>query len=364
MKTLFRILKLFTGVILSIVLVFCIYYAYMALSYYRIEDNLELETISTDENNLLLTNTSYSISTYNIGFGAYEQNYSFFMDTGEMLDGTKTKGKYSRALAKDNVIANTNGSIEAIKKLNCDFMLFQEVDTSSTRSFKINQQEMIYEAFKSYSKSYAVNFHSSYLFYPLTSPHGIANSGIASLSKFDIASSTRIQLPISEGMISKFVDLDRCLAVNRFTVAGKELVIINAHLSAYDEGGVFRKKQIDLLNSIMTEEKEKGNYVIIGGDFNQDIAASKELFPTTQKTPSWIFDLCDDDLADGYSIVKSTNAPTCRGADIFYTKGVTHTVVVDGFIISDNIQVDDIQNIDLDFLYSDHNPVKLNFTLK
>ena len=55
------------------------------------------------------------------------------------------------------------------------------------------------------------------------------------------------------------------------------------HLSAYDEGGVYRAKQIAMLNEILKTERDNGNYVIAGGDFNHDIADSSTYFKTTQK---------------------------------------------------------------------------------
>jgi exonuclease III len=59
----------------------------------------------------------------------------------------------------------------------------------------------------------------------------------------------------------------------------------------------------------------------------------------------------------------NTEVPTCRTADIPYKKGVNYTSVIDGFIVSDNI-IATAENIDADFMYSDHNPVKLTFKLK
>jgi hypothetical protein len=40
-----------------------------------------------------------------------------------------------------------------------------------------------------------------------------------------------------------------------------------------------------------------------------------------------------------------------------------YTVVIDGFICSDNITVTDYYNIDWDFEFSDHNPARMSFTL-
>ena len=65
--------------------------------------------------------------------------------------------------------------------------------------------------------------------------------------------------------------------------------------------------------------------------------------------------------------VTSTNAPTCRSTDMPYVKDSNYTVVLDGFIVSDNILVTSVTNIAQDndelFLYSDHNPVKMSFVL-
>ena len=75
--------------------------------------------------------------------------------------------------------------------------------------------------------------------------------------------------------------------------------------------------------------------------------------------------LSSEELADGIRMVRAENeldVPTCRGADIPYIKGVNYTTVVDGFLVSANIRAT-AENIDADFAYSDHNPVKLTFEL-
>ena len=37
--------------------------------------------------------------------------------------------------------------------------------------------------------------------------------------------------------------------------------------------------------------------------------------------------------------------------------------VLDGFIVSDNVRVNSVRNIDTGFAYSDHNPVRMEFVL-
>lgn len=333
--------------------------------------NIDIE-IQNNQNEIIETNHEYTALTYNIGFGAYDRDYSFFMDEGQMNDGTITKGKYGKAVSKDNVLKNTKGSLDILKSVNADFMMLEEVDTKSTRSYKVNQFEMIKNSFLNYGVSYASNFHSGFLPYPLNDMHGTVNSGIMTMSRFKMEESKRIELPVETKFPSKFFDLDRCLNLVRYKVNGKELVMITSHLSAYDEGGVYRQKQLALLNEIMKEEAALGNYVIVGGDFNHDLVNSYErnLFKSDQKLPSWLQVLNNSDLTDGFSIAADDQYPSCRDADIPYQNDVVFTSVVDGFIVSSNVEVKSVENItsidgkDVNFMYSDHNASVLKFILK
>lgn len=340
------------------------YVSYISIQYYRIEDELPLN-IENELTDKVQLNQNYTISTFNIGFGAYTQDFSFFMDSGVMLDGTKVSGKNSTAKDKDTVLINTNGAISIMSEDSFDFMLFQEVDTKSTRSYKVNQYNMIKDYFDGYTSVFASNFHSGYLMYPLNDPHGKTNSGIATLSSKQIDRAVRYSFPIDESFPTKFFDLDRCFTISYLPIeaSDKELCMINVHMSAYDKGGTIRAKQVEALNAILTTEYQKGNYVVVGGDFNHDIIESLNTFATEQEVPEWVYQLSDSDLADGFSFAASLNAPTCRSTDIPYTKGINYTVVIDGFIVSDNVTVIEVTNIDADFEYSDHNPAVLTFLL-
>lgn len=352
------------SILALVILVAGSYIIYLSIQYYRIEDNQVLAIDRNIETKVAL-NTDYSISTYNIGFGAYTQDFSFFMDSGTMKNGKKVTGTGSTAKNKETVLANTQGAIDAVKSNNYDFMLFQEVDTDATRSHKTNQYAMLSEQFSNYATTFAVNFHSGFLCYPINDPHGYVNAGIATYSKYKIGSSVRRQLPIDNGFFAKFFDLDRCLSINRLPIesSDKEFVLINLHLSAYDKGGIIRAQQLEVINKILEVEYEKGNYIVVGGDFNHDIVESINLFETEQEVPEWVFQLFNSNLAEHFSFSAATNCPTCRSTDIPYTKGVNYSVVIDGFIVSDNVTVINNSNIDTDFTYSDHNPATMTFKL-
>ena len=367
------IIVLFTG-ILSILIFLLLglsgYVYYLSKNYSRIEDNYDLsEEIEFNGYSSVLSNSdvwskSFTILTYNIGFGAYDQNYNSFLDSGYMIDGTKVSGTMAKARSYEAAKDNTLGALGILMDNQTDFILLQEVDKEADRSYHINQYEMFNDTLFTYSYSsiYASNFHSAFLAYPLLDMFGKTESGLVTFSKYRIKEAVRRSYPIDESFPWKFFDLDRCFSLCRYSLPnGKEFVLCNSHMSAYDKDAVIRTQQLKFLNNFLKAERDKGNYVIVGGDFNHDIASSVGYFPSKQQDPEWAKPLTNDDLTEGYTIAASLNCGTCRAAEINYTKGINYETVIDGFIISDNIQVVDIENIDTDYMYSDHNPAKLTF---
>ena len=272
--------------------------------------------------------------------------------------------------SEDSVKKCITGAAETAKGRNADFVFYQEVDTDSTRSYHINQVEQIKNSLAGYNSVYSQNYHSAFLMYPFTQPHGASNSGILTLSKSKINSAIRRSLPIATDF-SKIIDLDRCYSVSRLsTNNGKELVAYNVHASAYINDPKILDRQFKMLFDDMAKEYKKGNYVICGGDFNHDFTCDsvKKLNPDNPEGYSWTSPFPDEMLPEG--IVKNTDysdgktTATARNADIPYDKEKSFTVILDGFLTSDNITVSFLQNIDTGFIYSDHNPVVMKFKLK
>lgn len=385
MKKSKKILLSVLAVLLALVLAVAGYCAYILLSYYRIEDNLKLE-VTDGTNAVATTNTTYKISTYNVGFGAYSQDYSFFLDSGYNPDGSVVSGKHSTARSKDECLFNTNGAIAAATALDVDFALFQEVDVKSTRSYKIDQYQLIKQAFDGYDTTFASNFHTAFLPYPLHDMHGKVNAGLATFSKYNVTNSVRKSFTVATDL-SKLFDLDRCFSANFVPVDnGKTLVIVNVHMSAYDKGGVIRQAQKQELSSFLQEMAKEGHYVIVGGDYNHDLLAYNPSYSYTQSQfaykgqiqqlrPDWLQQFFDQDgnhgLPSSYTIVASDNAPTCRDASVEWQQGFSFVTTIDGFIVSSNVKVVDVQTVvtkngnkGVDgFAFSDHDPVLMQFEL-
>lgn len=363
------------SVIGAFLLIIIGYVVYVAAQYYRIEDRLALE-VKNGREEVVSLNGEYTLISYNLGFGAYSPEYSFFMDEGVMKDGTTVTGKYAKGMSKEDVEKNVSGQVNFAKEENADFYFFQEADESADRSYHINMLDRMTSALSSHASVYAENFHTANLLYPFSDPIGKTYAGILTLSRYKIESAERRSFPITSNFIDKLFDLDRCFSVQHLPVEGSDkfLTLINLHMSAYDEGGTVRAEQLKMLNDVLKEERDKGNFVVAGGDFNHCLIADQfesdesalACFESGQLTPDWVKNsvLHDRELAEGFRIAANKNAATCRGADMPYEAGVNYETVVDGFLYSDNVEIVSEETVNTAYAFSDHNPVKLTFRLK
>lgn len=329
------------------------YVIYVFADYKRIEDNEELEILSSADTKAPV-GEELKIITYNIGFAAYTPEFSFFMDGG----------KYSRAESSKSVHSVMGGIVGLIEKENADFLMIEEVDQKATRSHHVDQRRILVNELEGYDSVFAVNYDSPYLFYPFNEPHGKSLAGMLTFSRYNISSSIRRSLPI-ETSLMKLVDLDRCYSVSRVeTDGGRELVLYTVHLSAYTSDGTIATEQLKMLIADMRAEYEKGNYVVCGGDFNKDLLGdSSEYFGVSGEEYTWAQAFPTDLLeGTGLSLVATSNAPTCRNADAPYHQA-QFVLTVDGFIVSDNVTAVEAHTVENDFKYSDHNPVAMTFIL-
>lgn len=357
-----KLFKSILIILIALVLVVAIYIVYVFASYSRIEDNLALTVSGEASETAAKVNHKYRLVSANLGFGAYSDDYSFFMDGGTE----------SWAFSKDAVKENITGSIESILGNNADFIACQEVDLNSTRSYHVNEQELIFNVLAEnnyglFNSTFAINYDSAFLFYPLTQPHGKSQAGLLTISPVQITNAVRRSLPIEEGW-SKFMDLDRCYSKNTMEVEnGKKLVLYNVHLSAYTTNPETADNQVKILNADMAEEFAAGNYIIACGDMNKDVLGDSSAYFGTASEENWAKPFRTDFLDDSFRLIgpvdEDNPVASCRNADSPYEEG-DFVITIDGFIVSSNVETHESKVIDTGFKYSDHNPVYLDFELK
>lgn len=344
--------------IIALIVLLILYIGYLQFTDFNPKSitKLNIENINNFNKNLIKPQEEMTAITSNVGFGAYNHAFEFFMDGGSQ----------SRAANRKTILEDINGIGNEIKKYDPNFVLFQEVDINSTRSYKVNEYSIFKDIFKNYNSSFGINFNVKWIAYPFLKPHGKVLAGQPTFSNFKIDSAKRLPLPVDERWPLKLFLLDRCVTITRYpTINNKHLVILNSHLSAYDKGGVIRKKQLSVLKNFLEKEYSMGNYVIIGGDWNHGIPGiNQNAFKDKEPWPSWLQEMPKEFNPKGFKWFADNCVPTCRNAGKPYVKGDNFRCVIDGFMVSDNIDVTQVKGIDLDFKYSDHNPVMLKFKLK
>ena len=153
--------------------------------------------------------------------------------------------------------------------------------------------------------------------------------------------------------------LDRCFLVKRFpTNNNKELIVINTHNSAYDDGSL-KKQQMEYLKTFLLTEYSKGNYIIVGGDWNQnppdvDYSEIKKNSPTKRFV---LNPINADYLPQDWNWVYDKETPTNRYLNAPYEKGKTITPIIDFYLMSPNISSTYVKTTETNFKHTDHQSV-------
>ena len=303
----------------------------------------------------VLDKDTFTVLSWNVGYCGLGEESDFFMDGGEMV----------RPESRDWVVENLAGARGFISGVKADFTLLQEIDSNSRRSYRVDEVSELREKL-GMTSAYAMNFSTNFVPYPWP-PLGRVHSGLLTFSRYTVTDATRISLPCPFSWPMSMVNLKRCLLVTRIPIKGtsKELVIVNLHLEAYDDGEG-KAAQSQQLRDFLDEEYGKGNYVIAGGDWNQLFPDTESVWPNTHEelwTPGY---LDEAELASGWRYVWDDTVPTCRLLNQPYDQDDTENTqyyVIDGFLVSPNLEVESVETMDEYFAFSDHNPVLLTVSL-
>lgn len=301
----------------------------------------------------------YSILSFNIGYGSLGKESDFF------LDGGKTSLPEDKAWTKKNL----KGISNLLEKNKTNFVMLQEVDTDARRSSYIDEREVFNKTLKE-NASFAYNFRAAFIPYPIWNFTGRVNAGLYTASDYKMNKGQRIALPVPFKWPERIFNLKRCLLVNEINLEGtdKKLVLVNLHLEAYDKNGG-RKAQTKQLFDLVKKEYEKGNYVIAGGDWNQALTTDGEMLKFPEDKKYWkpeVFKMPKEYKDAGWKMNYGTETSSSRLCNKPYKVGDkgNYFYIIDGFLTSPNIKVENVKTIDQQYEFTDHNPVELKFKLK
>lgn len=296
----------------------------------------------------------FTFVSWNIGYAGLGKEMDFFYDGGKTV---RPGEEYSRN--------NFSGICGVLKKLDtADFVMIQEIDVHSKRTYFHNQLEEMNRLFPGHASIYATNYRVGFIPLPFRDPIGRVDAGLATYSAYSPDNCERHAYDAYFYWPKRLMFLKRCFIASYYSLGiDRQLVVVNLHNSAFDESGELRKKELSQLQSFLLREYQKGNYVIAGGDWNMNPPGfDQSLISTGDKTFADGFKL-QEPLMPGWQVVYDPLVPSERMTDEAYRKGETPVTVIDFFITSPNITVISRHTLDLGFANSDHNPVLVSIRL-
>ena len=244
-----RFLKYLSRFFLLLIVAFVIFFFWASsptLELSEYQSMIANETKSTQKNDSI-----FSIVTYNIGYLSGMTNNLAVESPKEFFDVNMAK------------------VVSEIKEVKPDIMAFQEIDFDASRSYNVNQEEEISKLGFNY-RAQTINWDERYLpfpYWPISMHYGKVVSGQSIISKYPLKEQQRIVLQrVADAPFYRDAFyLERLAQVVKVVLNGKEVVVINIHLEAYEKET--RAKQFEEVLAIFNQYKEIYPTILLG-DFN------------------------------------------------------------------------------------------------
>jgi endonuclease/exonuclease/phosphatase family metal-dependent hydrolase len=285
-----------------------------------------------------------TVASWNVGYAGMGKDSDFVSDLGEQ----------SRPLSADLVRTNATAIAARLAALDADVLLLQEVARPSWNTYGHDVLADLTGALPDYGVGFAADIDTRFVPPPLRIEIGNAN-----FARRAVAAAERRALPLEPnfemGMFRKGYRM------HILRLGGTEQwVLINIHLAAFDDAAdAVRERQMAAVLDFATAEYAAGRHVIIGGDWNMRLAPTGFAHTTDEKYLFWVRDLPEGATPPGWRWGIDRSVPTVRTANQPYRAGENYTLIIDGFLVSPNVEIQSVRTQSLDFVHSDHNPVLL-----
>ncbi len=287
-----------------------------------------------------------TVVTWNVGYAGMGEESDFFMDLGHQ----------KRPLSGEMVDKNLAGIEGLLGEVGADVIFLQEVARPSLNTYNRDVYQGIRETLNTYVSAYSPDIHPLFMPPPLN-----VRIGNATFSRLESGPLELRLLELEPTYVAHIFRKAYRMHVTRLD-GPQRWVLINVHLSAFDtpENSV-REKQLKQVVEFARQEYSAGAHVVAGGDWNLRLAPTRFPHTTEEKYQFWVRDLPKGVTPEGWRWAVDPSEPTVRTANKPYVAGENMTLIVDGFLVSPNVEILDVRTLNLNFQYSDHNPVTACF---
>ncbi|PKP80492.1 MAG: hypothetical protein CVT79_14480 [Alphaproteobacteria bacterium HGW-Alphaproteobacteria-18] len=279
---------------------------------------------------------------WNVGYSGLGEESDFQTDGGQML----------RPPGRKAVEKNLAGIQDVLREEAPDILLMQELAAPGFLTHNVDVLSGVKDALPGYGMVFSSDIRTRLLPGPLGLRHGLGTFAKVAGERTKI-----LRLVEEPAPIMGFIQRRYHVQVTELDVAGAPWVIINVHLSAFDEGAGTRMRQVREVLDLAQSHYQQGKAVVLGGDWNMRLARTDFAYESDESALFWVHDFPQEILRRGWQIVIDPAVPTTRTNEQPYTAGVNYTTIIDGFIASPNVAVEEVRGLDLGFRITDHQPV-------
>jgi endonuclease/exonuclease/phosphatase family metal-dependent hydrolase len=311
----------------------------------RSQKTVALEVFITDSV-LKQADETLTITSWNLGYGGLGAESDFVSDGGDHLLPPN----------KLTVDKNIAGIISTLKTFSSDVLIMQEVAAGSFLTRGGDTLGAVNDELNGRDNAFSADFTIRVAPRHYRPRHGLFSSVNAANAEREL-----VPLPMEPDYIGGIAPRRYHLHVVRLPFARGEWAIVNLHLSAFDDDASIRLKQFRAVLEFAESEFSKGRFVVIGGDWNLELVQPGWPSTTRDEDLFWIHPFPWEELHEGWCVAADDQTPTVRTNERPYLRNENFTTVIDGFVVSLNVELIKVRTTDLDFQFTDHQPVTAEF---
>ncbi len=282
------------------------------------------------------------VMVWNIGYAGLGEESDFKADGGEML----------RPPGKGVVKKNLAGIEDTLMEARPDVVLMQELAGPGFLTRGVDVLGGVKSALGDYSMFFSSDIRTRLFPGPMSLKHGLGTFMRVAHAPTEI-----VRITEEPGTIMGFIKRRYHVQVTELDVSGQPWVLINVHLSAFDEGANTRMTQVREVLDLADSYYQQGKAVAVGGDWNMRLAPTDFPYTADDSAQFWIHDFPREELKEGWQLAIDPAVPSVRTNEQPYQAGRNYTTNIDGLLLSPNVVVESAKGFDLGFQYTDHQPV-------
>ncbi|MGB3625835.1 MAG: endonuclease/exonuclease/phosphatase family protein [Henriciella sp.] len=290
-----------------------------------------------------------NVMIWNVGYAGLGADSDFKADGGKMLQPP----------SKAAVERNLEGIQDVLRQQDADVILFQELARGGFLNRGVDVVEGLRDALPGYSSHFTSGIKTRLVPGSMGLRHGMGVFWRVEADAPEIVRLTEEPEPIL-GFIRRRYHVQ----VLELEHEGQPWTLIDVHLSAFDEGANTRMQQLREVIALAQAHYDKGRAVAVGGDWNMRLTETDFANTSDESALFWIHDFPKQELPEGWQLAFDPETPTVRTNERPYELGQNYRTIIDGLLVSPNVEVRSAEGLDLNFQITDHQPVRYTLGVK